>query len=399
MKYPVTLSVGLGASKKGGKQSVRAIDVATGKDHTRDIVYATLKGAYEADAWLRKDSADGRWYRVEPETRNINMKDVKKTKPAPAPAKAEVSQDDVMAFLQTCVEKRPEEIIVQDLTWKFICRSVLRGRNVLLTGPTGCGKSQTAFAVAKALDRPIFYVNLGATQDPRGTLIGNTHFSKDAGTYFNESAFVKAIQTENTIVLLDEISRAHPEAWNILMTVLDPEQRYLRLDEAVDTPTIKVADNVSFIGTANIGSEYTATRVMDRALMDRFIIAEIPFLSAPEEKFLLKRKFPNLDDQSISDIAEIAAQTRQEVRSDSAKISTPISTRMTVEMGGLRSDGFSLQECAEVSIYPLYSADGGMQSERTFVKQLVQKFIPDGTADTLADGVVADDDSSSNLPF
>ena len=266
-----------------------------------------------------------------------------------------------------------------------------------LTGPTGCGKSQTAFAVAKALDRPIFYVNLGATQDPRGTLIGNTHFSKDSGTFFSESAFVKAIQTENTIVLLDEVSRAHPEAWNILMTVLDPEQRYLRLDEAVNSPTIKVADGVSFVGTANIGSEYTATRVMDRALMDRFVIAEIPFLSAQEEKFLLKRIYPNLDDQVISDVAEIAHQTRIEVRSDNSKISTPISTRSTVEMAGLIHDGFTLEECASVSIYPLYSPDGGMQSERTFVKQLVQKYIPDGTADNLVNEV--SDTNDSNLPF
>ncbi|NCX06127.1 MAG: hypothetical protein EBW68_10165, partial [Actinobacteria bacterium] len=98
---------------------------------------------------------------------------------------------------------------------------------------------------------------------PRGTLIGNTHFSKDAGTYFNESAFVKAIQTPNTVILLDEVSRAHPEAWNILMTVLDPGQRYLRLDEAINSPTIKVHPTCAFIGTANIGSEYTSVRVSD----------------------------------------------------------------------------------------------------------------------------------------
>lgn len=391
MKYPITLSIGLGVGKKGSKQSIRAVDVVTGEDHTRDILYATLKGAAEAGKWIRKDSVDGRWYRIEHNQLASSPTVGSKT----AKVSEEIHQSDVMAFLSTCVEKRPEEIIVQDLTWKFICRSVLRGRNILLTGPTGCGKSQTAFAVAKALERPIFYCNLGATQDPRGTLIGNTHFSKDSGTYFNESAFVKAIQTENTIVLLDEISRAHPEAWNILMTVLDPEQRYLRLDEAVNSPTIKVAANVSFVGTANIGSEYTATRVMDRALIDRFIIAEIPFLNAVEEKFLLTRIYPNLPSQMISDIAEIAAQTRQEVRSDSAKIGTPISTRSTVEMAGLMSDGFTLQECAEVSIYPLYSPDGGMQSERTFVKQLVQKYIPDGTSATLADDV----SDNTNLPF
>ena len=64
---------------------------------------------------------------------------------------------------------------------------------------------------------------------------------------------------------MDEISRAHPEAWNILMTVLDAGQRYLRLDEHQDAPTIEVAEGVTFVATANIGNEYTATRAMDRA--------------------------------------------------------------------------------------------------------------------------------------
>ena len=141
-----------------------------------------------------------------------------------------------------------------------------------MTGPAGCGKTMAAKSIVNALDRPDFYFNLGATQDPRATLIGNTHFSKEDGTYFSEALFVKAIQTENAVILLDELSRAHPEAHNILMTVLDEGQRYLRLDEADGAPTVKVAPGVTFIATANIGNEYTATRVLDRALLDRFTI-------------------------------------------------------------------------------------------------------------------------------
>ena len=273
----------------------------------------------------------------------------------------------------------------------------MRGRNILLTGPTGTGKSQTAIAVAKAMGRELFYINLGATQDPRGALIGNTHFSKDAGTYFNESAFVKAIQKPNTVVLLDEVSRAHPEAWNILMTVLDPGQRYLRLDEAVDCPTVKVADGVSFIGTANIGTEYTAVRVMDRALLDRFVIAEIPFLSTTEEAQLISQLYPSLEAKVVESLADIAGQTRAEIRTDNSRIQTPISTRSVLEMAGLIADGFSLTECAEVSIYPLYSQDGGLQSERTFVKQLVQKYVNDGTSDNLM-GAQAQT-ATDNMPF
>ena len=294
------------------------------------------------------------------------------------------THDALKEFIHTKgKDLKPNGLFIEELKWKYLLRSAVRGKNILMTGPTGCGKSQTAMAVAKALGRELFYVNLGATQDPRGTLIGNTHFSKDAGTYFNESAFVKAIQKPNTVILLDEVSRAHPEAWNILMTVLDPGQRYLRLDEAVDSPTIKVAEGVSFVGTANIGNEYTAVRVMDRALLDRFVIAEIPFLTPTEESSLITQLFPAIEPKAANNLADIAGLTRVEIKSDSSRIQTPISTRSVLEMAGLIVDGFTLTECAEVSIYPLYSQDGGLQSERTFVKQLVQKFVNDGTADNL----------------
>ena len=376
--------VAMGQGKKG--TSVRAINNATNEDITSEITYMTLSKAFKAGMWLENSS--GKWRQIEP------GKDAVASKASLCKKAPQMEENTpIMQFLSTCVEKRPESIFCADLTWRFLCRSVMRGRNILLTGPTGCGKSQTAFAVANGLDREVFYINLGATQDPRGALIGNTHFSKDAGTFFNESAFTKAIQTPNMVILLDELSRAHPEAWNILMTVLDPNQRYLRLDEAVNTPTIKVAEGVSFIGTANIGSEYTAVRVMDRALLDRFTIAEIPFLDPKEEMQLVRGLFPTIDKELNEAITEIAAATRAEVKSDNGRVSTPISTRSVVEMAGLVCDGFTLEECAEVSIYPLYSQDGGMQSERTYVKQLVQKYCNDGTAANLAgvEEVVADE--------
>ncbi len=60
-----------------------------------------------------------------------------------------------------------------------------------------------------------------------------------------------------------------------------------------------------------------------------------------------------------------------------------ISTRTSVEMSGLLYDGFGLDEAAEVCVYPQYSEDGGMESERTYIKQLVQKYISDGSSDDL----------------
>ena len=272
------------------------------------------------------------------------------------------------------VNLKPTELVMEELKWKYLIRSAVRAKNIMMTGPSGCGKTMASKALVKALDRPDFYFNLGATQDPRATLIGNTHF-KDGETIFDKSPFVKAIETKDSIILLDELSRAHPEAWNILMTVLDEGQRYLRLDESIDSPIIEVAEGVSFIATANIGTEYTSTRVLDRALMDRFEIIEVDILSYEQEITLLKKRFPKLDSALIESVADIADATRKEWRSEEGKLSTMVSTRMTVRICDLLCDGFDLGEASQVAILPFFDASGGADSERTFVKQIIQKHM------------------------
>jgi len=276
---------------------------------------------------------------------------------------------------QGSVQLKPRELVMSDLKWKFLIRSAVRAKNIMMTGPAGCGKTMAAKASVKSLDRPDFYFNLGATQDPRATLIGNTQFSKDKGTFFSESAFISAIKTPNAVILLDELSRAHPDAWNILMTVLDQGQRYLRLDEAEGSPIVNVAEGVTFIATANIGNEYTSTRVMDRAILDRFVTIEMDVLNDEQELGLLSYMYPEVSHDDLRAIAEIAHHTRTQSMSDSGKVTSMVSTRASVEMAGLVYDGFDLFESAEISIFPFFSNDGGVDSERTYIKQLVQKYV------------------------
>ncbi len=291
--------------------------------------------------------------------------------------------EDVVNFINNSYGLKPTGLIMSELKWKYLVRSAVRGKNIMMTGQAGCGKTLAAKSIINALDRPEFYFNLGATQDPRSTLIGNVHYDKAKGTYFSESLFVKAIQTPNAIILLDELTRAHPDAWNILMTVLDYGQRYLRLDEADGQATVSVADGVTFVATANIGNEYTATRQLDKALHDRFTVIEVDLLDEEEEYGLLKYMFPTVDSDSLNNVAKITSLTRIEALSENARIASGVSTRTSVEIAGLLFDGFSLLEAADITIYPQYDATGGVDSERTFVKQIVQKFISDGTDEEL----------------
>ena len=282
---------------------------------------------------------------------------------------------EIRKFIDSSYDLKPEVLKMSELKWKYLTRSAVRGKNIMMTGPAGCGKTLAAKSLVKALDRPDFYFNLGATQDPRSTLIGNVHYNKDSGTYFAESLFVKAIQTPNAIILLDELTRAHPEAWNILMPVLDQGQRYLRLDEADNQQEVKVAEGVTFVATANIGAAYTATRVLDKAIMDRFVTIEMDLLEQEEEYNLLSMLYDKCDETILSHISQIAFLTRTEAATDTPRIEAGVSTRTSVEMAGLAYDGFSLQEIAEITVYPQYDTAGGVDSERTFVKQIVQKFV------------------------
>jgi MoxR-like ATPase len=222
--------------------------------------------------------------------------------------------------------------------------------------------------------KPFYVMNLGSTQDARASLVGNTQFLKESGTFFQESPFIKAITTPNSIILLDELSRATPDAANILLTVIDQLQKYLRLDES-DGRVIKVAEGVSFIATANVGNEYTNTRVMDKALLDRFTVKiEVDLPTQSEEMALVKQHVPDADIKIMKSITQIAETTRM-FFSDS-KLSKFVSTRSVVEMAELTIDGFDLVELAEMIIYPDYPDDGGVDSERTMVKQIVQKYVP-----------------------
>jgi nitric oxide reductase NorQ protein len=289
---------------------------------------------------------------------------------------ASTKHEDIKNFIHNdSVSLKPESIVISDLKWKYLIRSAVRAKNIMMTGPAGCGKTMAAKSLVKALNRPDYYFNLGATQDARATLIGNTHFDSKKGTFFSESAFVKAITTENAVVLLDELSRAHPDAWNILMTVLDGGQRYLRLDEAEGSPIVNVAPGVTFIATANIGNEYTSTRVLDRAILDRFTTIEMDVLNDVQEFELLKYMFPEVNEEDLKAVAEISHHTREVSRGDSGKLTNMVSTRASVETAGLIYDGFSLTEAAEISMYPFFSNDGGVDSERTYIIQLVQKYV------------------------
>ena len=62
-------------------------------------------------------------------------------------------------------------------------------------------------------------------------------------------------------------------------------------------------------------------------------------------------------------------------------------------------DGFTLAEAAEVTIYPLFSEDGGLDSERTYMKQVVQKYVGDDAKKLFTVEDSDEDGEDEKMPF
>jgi hypothetical protein len=106
--------------------------------------------------------------------------------------------------------------------------------------------------------------------------------------------------------------------------------------------------------------------------------------------------FPEVEEDTLLAIAEIADHTRTQSMSESGKLTAMISTRASVETASLIYDGFDLMEAAEISLYPFFSADGGVDSERTYIKQLVQKYMKDENGEPLFNDIEENEENSDD---
>ena len=61
---------------------------------------------------------------------------------------------EVLNFIHTSYNLKPKGLMMKELKWKYLIRSAVRGKNIMMTGPAGCGKTMAAKALVNSLDRP-----------------------------------------------------------------------------------------------------------------------------------------------------------------------------------------------------------------------------------------------------
>ena len=133
---------------------------------------------------------------------------------------------------------------------------------------------------------------------------------------------------------------------------------------------INIHPEVTFIATCNIGTEYSGTNALDRALVDRFFPLELGYIPENEEKKVLISRTG-----ITSDKAELVVKIANNIRSmvNKNEISVSVSIRETLMIADLVHDGMPLGQALEQILLPMYEGSTS-EGERSTVSKLIASY-------------------------
>lgn len=246
--------------------------------------------------------------------------------------------------------------------------------NCVVVGPSGFGKTEGVIRLGERLGVPVHIINCQVVTTPEKWL-GQMMADPAKGTFFEVSQHLQWVERTTTeceaapfcILLYDEATRLRPELGNMLFSLLDGQQ-------GLEVPQMGRHVNMSpqnvVFATANIGSAYSGTFAMDWALRSRFdFTMERPLPPADEELKVLTTASPKLTTEQGEQMIAVAEHTRVLWRN--GELEAPISTRLLLSWARLVAGGYSVKDAAEYTVIPVYTEDGGADSDRAKVKMAI----------------------------
>ena len=295
----------------------------------------------------------------------------------------EEKESERLMRLESTLHRR---VIGQDEAVTAVAKAIRRGRvglkdpkrpigSFLFLGPTGVGKTELSKALAEAMfgsDSTIIRVDMSEYMEKHSVskLIGSPpgYVGYDEGGQLSE----RVRRNPYSILLFDEIEKAHPDVFNVLLQVLDD-------GHITDSQGRKVDfKNTVIIMTSNAGASNIVTpkklgffsETDEKADYDRMKSAVME-----EVKHIFKPEFLN----RIDDIIVFHSLTKEHIQKIVAIMMNEISDRALDQMGiHLHTSEGVLRLLAEAGFDPVYGARPLRRAIQNKVEDLLAEEILSG---------------------
>ncbi len=272
-------------------------------------------------------------------------------------------------------EKLHERVVGQDEAINAVADAIRRSRaglsdpnrpygSFMFLGPTGVGKTELTKALANFLfdsEESLIRIDMSEFMEKHSVarLIGAPpgYVGYDEGGYLTEAVRRKPY----SVILLDEIEKAHPDVFNVLLQVLDDGRMTDGQGRTVDFK------NTVVIMTSNLGSQkIQSLDESDPAVVKLAVMAEVRGHFRPEfinriDEIVV---FHGLDDKHIGSIARIQLQILEQRLK-----------RMDMEMEVTEA---ALQKIAEAGYDPVYGARPLKRAVQQQIENPLSKLILEG---------------------
>lgn len=233
----------------------------------------------------------------------------------------------------------PNFIFDQKVT-KLILVSMAYNKPALITGPTGCGKSEHVLQIAARLNYPVMRVNHHADMYSHD-IVGKLD-ARNGETVFTRGPLPFAME-HAMIYLQDEWDALNPEISFVYQGVLDRKASGVLGDLVLTQDCGKVVHSnplFRIIATANTGGMgdqnglYQGTQTQNYAQVNRFLMKiEMFYPESHAEIDILKRAHTQLSAEEAEAFVDVADRARKLYVS--GEVSVPFSTRNIINWAHL----------------------------------------------------------------
>lgn len=240
-----------------------------------------------------------------------------------------------------------------------------------IAGDAGCGKTTHVLQIASRLGWSVEQATLSTVVDIQD-LIGHQTIVNGTLTWV-DGALTRAMRY-GKILVLNEIDTMRSGDLTLLNDVLDGKDLTIiqnNCEVVKPHKNFRVVCTANSFGSGDASALYNGVRVLNQAFLDRFRFLKATYPSATVETQIVKNKYPQLDDNLISKIIELANTVRSVMAAASndaqmLALNAPFSTRTVCKISGLMSlKAMTIQEAVDVAIANRLNSDERAYIQRT----------------------------------